>query len=430
MIALFLTTLALGAPASAETPIAKVGERVITLEEIQRDVRSLPFGESTPGAPGQGLEVENQGRLFLEVLNETIDAELLYLEAKRLGVDGWPEFQREATAYREAALADIYREKIFAKQVIVDHDSINSFAKEQGVTRKAAEAILRSKMRDSALAAEIGCLFDSYGVAFTPIVAKKEMKEFEDNDLLAYSEAFKIFYRDVRGPFSNFGSDKQALLDLLAQMLEVKLLAAEAEKAGLDEGEDFRLSLGEYEKSLAINLYRNKLRREKTPSEKDVEKYISGNPHLRYHPRKAAVLMIVSKTKQEAERLREKALSGANFHKLAIENSIAPNAKINAGDIGPMTIGARPYTVVDEALLSIKPGQITPPIEGEHGFSIFKLLEITDKKPRPDEEVQKAAEEALLEANMNEYLEKLRRSGAVEILTTDVAESGERAPAN
>jgi len=87
----------------------------------------------------------------------------------------------------------------------------------------------------------------------------------------------------------------------------------EAEKMNLDVDETFRSSIDEYRKSLAVNLYREKFEKDNRPSEKEIGEFVKANPGLLYYPQEATALMIVTKTKEEAEEVRRRAIAGENF---------------------------------------------------------------------------------------------------------------------
>ena len=408
--------------AMADTPIVQVGDRVITKEEIQKIANSMPLGDTRAG-----VNERDMGRLFLEIFNETINSELLFIEAQRAGVFKWPEFKSRFSEFRESSLADLRREKLFEEKVDVTQKDVTKLSEEKRISERNARAVALASERNKALSAELDRLFDVYGVTFTSAVAQKAVAQLKDSDLLVSGKNFKIFLGDIKDAFSNFGSGKRDLIDLLSQKVEVKLLAMEAEKMNLDVDETFRSSIDEYRKSLAVNLYREKFEKDNRPSEKEIGEFVKANPGLLYYPQEATALMIVTKTKEEAEEVRRRAIAGENFFELAIEKSIAPDAKANAGRIGPIRMGDRPYNTVDLALLKIKPGQVTEPIQGTQGFSIFKLIDITEKKSRSAQEARKMAEQTNIQNRMTAYLNKLRSSGMVKSLV-EKKEGGKASP--
>jgi parvulin-like peptidyl-prolyl isomerase len=136
--------------------------------------------------------------------------------------------------------------------------------------------------------------------------------------------------------------------------------------------------------------------------------------------------MIVTKTEAEAEKVKGEALNGGNFYELAVNNSIAPNAKMNAGRIGPIVIGDRPYNSVDEALIAMKPGEVTKPLKGDKGYTIFKLLDITPRELRNGAEIREQAEKTILANKMERHIDELYKSTKVETFPFPANPSGDK----
>ncbi|MBI5816419.1 MAG: peptidylprolyl isomerase [Nitrospinae bacterium] len=397
--------------ALADTPIAKVGGRVITLEELNRTLGSLPTAEHL--AADQALEKNARA---LEALRGMIDAQLLYDEAAASGVMESKEFIAKSAEYREITLAGLYRRKIFDEKAKVGPAQIEKLSKEKGLNAEAAAAMLQGKKRNEAIGAEGARLYDKYRVEFSPDIAALEPSKLKNTALLVKSSIFAIGYGEVRDKAARVGPGKKDLLEYLAGVVEEKLFAAEGKEAGLDKSPRFKELVAEFDLSLAVNIYRDKVNKKNEPSKKDISKYIADNDYLKFQPRRATALLIVTQTKEQAEDVRKKAIEGANFHELAIEFSVAPDAKSNAGRIGVLTIGDRPYTSIDKALLSVKPGGITVPVQGLRGYSVFKLLEITKKEKRNDKEASPMARQTILEERFEKIMDALRKSGKVELL--------------
>lgn len=401
---LILTALLLALPsfASADEPAANVGSRIITIEELRKTVNSTPYALPN-GVPA----TTSQKVLVMEVLGNMIDAELLYGDAVKQGVPASAEFAGEMNQHQRAHLAGLYRNKVI-DAVAVDDNEIAQFAKEKKIKAEAAKALLIKDRRRNAIENESGRLFDLYAVKYVPTIATAALSSFTDTDILVSSKAFSIYFKNIKGPLAEMGNSKNALMDLLAQSVEEELFAAAARDAGLAADKDYKEELAGNSRILAIVIHRRNLEKRFIPAEKEVNAFIKKNGHLRYKPQTAEVLLIVAKSMPEAEALRQRALKGESFYALATEHSIAPNAGINAGRIEPVRIGEHPYSSVDETLMKMKPEGITPPIKGDKGYSLFKLLSITPREKRDAEDLKKAASQLIVESRMRKYVEKLR----------------------
>ncbi|MBI3794058.1 MAG: peptidyl-prolyl cis-trans isomerase [Nitrospinae bacterium] len=371
--------------ALAETPVAKVGNRVITLEELQKSLNSTPYGMPKTNTIDPGsLDVMNK------MLGELINAELLYDEAQSEKIRKTDEFRLEVAQHKKDLLSSLYREKVLEENVTDDPAIAEKYAKEKSVSMESAKALLRVEKRKRAVADESLRLFSRYSVHFSPLAARQP-STLKDRDMLVHATTFKIRFRDVKPLVQDMGS-KKGLLDLLAQCVEVELFAARALETGMVKEKKYQTEMATFEKNLAVTLHRGNLEKKFKPTPNDIDAWIKKNEYLRFKPQKAEVLMIVVKTEAEASKLREEALKGGNFYEMAVNNSIAPNAQMNAGRVGPVTIGERPYNSVDNALLKLKPGEITPPLKGDKGYGIFKLLDISPREIQGGAEVRAQAE--------------------------------------
>lgn len=415
VISALFSLLIASSSAHSATPLAKVGERVITVEEVNRAVGSMPSG----GALGEGDSLDKNLRA-LEVLKGMIDSELLYQEAEKTGVTSTAEFKRGSSAYRDTVLADLYRRKLFDEGIKTTEADVEKFVKEKGVSKETAKALMESGKRKELIRNETARLYTKHKVEYSPDLATAGDTSFKDASELAKCDLFSINYGDLKEQLSRFGTSKKDLVDYLTGVVEEKLFAAEGAAANLAASERYKEQAPEYDRSLAVNIYRARLAAKTAPSKKDIKNYIAANPYLKYKPRLVAALMIVTATEDEADKVRKEAMAGANFYELAAQRSIAPDAKATAGRLGPMTIGDRPYTSLDKAILAVKPGEITKPVKGDKGYSIFKVLEVMPKVKRSAKEAEGIARQALLEAAFEKELDVLRKSGKVFIMTAPV----------
>ena len=409
-MALILAVPLVPAVTHADTPIAKVAGRTITVEELQKTLNSTPYGMPSPNTPTPA------GReLMLKMLAEIISAELLHGEAVSLDIAATEGFKTEAGRYRKSMLADMYRKKLFAKAVIDDAEALKKYAKENSIPEEAAQALLQNKKRKTLVADESARLFDLYKVQYSPSVAKDDINKFKDDHRLVSSSAFDINYGDIKNILKEFGNTKNGLLSLLAQSVELELFAAEAKGQGMDKNPSFIADMADFEKNLLIASHRENLNKTFLPRPEETKDFLSKNRYLRVKPRTANVLMVVTNTEKEAANVRKKVQNGGNFYEMAIDVSIAPDAKVTAGRVNPIVIGEHPYTSIDKALLALKPGEISKPIKGDKGYSIFKLMDISPKEARSDSEMKEYAVRAITGMKMAKHIEKLRQSAEVEL---------------
>lgn len=409
LLGFILLVLLVTTPAYAgDTIVARVGGKTITLEDLQKTVNSTPYG--IPDV--RHIQPDKRG-IVLDILQKMVYTELLYDEAIQLGIPTSTPFLEESRRYRTGLLADRYRQNLAQETAAVDDTEIKGLSGEKEISEAAAKSFLVNQHRKKRMAAESERLFERYAVRYSPEVAQKDTEAFVDDDVFVTASVFTIKLGDIKQALRESGHTKTSLMDILAQSVEQELFAAAAVELKLDA--DVASDLAAYEKSLAVSLLREQLDRQNEPKQEEAVQYLSENEYLRYKPQTVHALLIVTHTEKEAVSLRERALHGGNFYKLASKHSIAPEAKATAGRMAPIIIGDRPYTAIDKALLALKPGGISQPIRGDKGYSIFKLLDITPRERRDEREVREDATRLIRVQKMEAHLAALLQATRVEI---------------
>lgn len=100
-------------------------------------------------------------------------------------------------------------------------------------------------------------------------------------------------------------------------------------------------------------------------------KYATATPAKEYN---AAHILV--KTEDEAKAIKAELDKGADFDTLAKDKSTGPSGP-NAGDLGWFSAGmmVKPF---EDAVMTMKPGEVSGPVETEFGWHIIKLKELRD----------------------------------------------------
>ena len=123
--------------------------------------------------------------------------------------------------------------------------------------------------------------------------------------------------------------------------------------------------------------------------------------------------------KQKADEARRLALSGQDFQALAKQRSELPSAA-DGGDIGVFK-AEEMASYMREAVLPLQPGGISPVVETQDSFMLFKLLSSgQDAAKAPYESVRGEIQDILrkqeLEARYKKWIEEIRSSAYIKIL--------------
>lgn len=120
----------------------------------------------------------------------------------------------------------------------------------------------------------------------------------------------------------------------------------------------------------------------------------------------------------KADALAKQAKGGADFAKLAKENS-SDGSAANGGDLGPARRGQM-VANFDKALFSMQPGEISDVVETEFGFHIIKVTEKNPPTTVPFEQVSPRIRDFLTEQQKQEkaqsFIAALKKKFKVEVL--------------
>lgn len=122
--------------------------------------------------------------------------------------------------------------------------------------------------------------------------------------------------------------------------------------------------------------------------------------------------------REKAEKIHKELVAGADFAKLAKENSTCPSSQ-QGGDLGYFGKGQM-VPAFEKAAFALKPGEISDVVETQFGYHIIKLTEKKAAEKVEFKETLPRIEEFLknqkVGAAVNEYLTEARKTAKIELL--------------
>ena len=109
------------------------------------------------------------------------------------------------------------------------------------------------------------------------------------------------------------------------------------------------------------------------PSHDDIKAYYKAHLEEFKHPKRVRFRQIVTRNRDEAKDLKKRLTRGEDFEQLAMNHSIAPEAK-KGGRVGWIAEGEL-ESVMEKVLFSLRIGKISPIVTTEYGYHIFEVLE-------------------------------------------------------
>jgi hypothetical protein len=406
--------------------IARVGDQTITFGEINTMLNSAAVvGLSIPA-----LGTPERDTVRIALLDKMVDANLIYLDALRKGVDQDPQYQRDLRRLENGMLAEQYVAKQFG-DVSVSDEEIENFFKESVVpgteltteARMQIESVLRKKKIEAWRAERRDQLREGTDVTVFQNNFSPEGDDGRGDDVVvAEVGGEKITWGDTKGILvaaSIAATDRDALamevdarLNALQREIDTRLMAQKARAAGLGQGDVFNARFNEYRKTRLINIHRANLAREMEPTDAELKDFFAANRQLITIPEFRKVQMVVLPTEEEAKDIKRRVEAGEmTMYEAAARHSIAPDAKKDLGDIGWVQKG-KAMPGLDEVVFSLGPGEIGGPVQVGDAWHIMKVTDVRDAQLESldDEATRREVRRKYIHAKMDEYTVNLRKN--------------------
>jgi peptidyl-prolyl cis-trans isomerase C len=197
--------------------------------------------------------------------------------------------------------------------------------------------------------------------------------------------------------------EKNQVLD---QMINMQLIAAQAEKDGLEKDPDVATRIALLRTQILADSAAQKYVKTNTPSDQELHaEYDSAIDKTEYH---AAHILVP--TKEKAEQLIKKLKGGAKFEDVAKAES-TDNSKNQGGDLGWFTT-ARMVKPFGDAVKGLKKGEITPaPVQTQYGWHIIRL---EDTRDAPFDQMKGQLTNGIMQKKFAAYIETLKKNAKIE----------------
>lgn len=231
-------------PAEDSDVIATVGDQTI---HFRRLTRELDQG-AVPGVSVPAYGTPERKEVVERLLDEAIRNELLYLDARRKGVDQDPAYQAELDRFKDNTLAGLFRER---------HPG-------EAEARRPLHEFIPSVIHDHAL-------------------DPARDAEREDDEVLALVGGETITWGDA-GPRLVVATRRAALSEgttdaaterakVLNQLIELRVMAVRARQSGLEQDPAYLQRLNGFEQTGLASFHYRQLAEELAPTEAEVAAY-------------------------------------------------------------------------------------------------------------------------------------------------------------
>lgn len=241
--------------------------------------------------------------------------------------------------------------------------------------------------------------------ATDPVVAKVGAVEIHESEL-------KLAIAGLDPQLANL-PDEQKRVAALSSIIDVKLLAADASKEGLQDSADFKQRLAFLTDRELHNAYFKK---------HVVEAVTPEDVKARYDKEVAAITPedeirarhILVKTEEEAKAVIAELDAGKDFVEIAKEKSTDPN-KSEGGDLGYFGKG-RMVPEFEAAAFALEKGAYSKePVKTQFGYHVIKIEDKRKQQPPALEQVEGQVRQLVMRDKYLELLEKAKEAAPIDI---------------
>ncbi len=197
--------------------------------------------------------------------------------------------------------------------------------------------------------------------------------------------------------------EKNQVLD---QMINMQLIAAQAEKDGVAKDPDVATKIALLRTQILADAAAQKYIKSHEPSDQELHAaYDAATDKTEYH-----ASHILVPTKEKAQQLIKKLKGGAKFADVAKAES-TDNSKANGGDLGWFTT-ARMVKPFGDAVKELKKGEMTPePVQTQYGWHIIQLA---DTRDAPFDQFKGQLSNTIMQKKFQTYIDELKKSAKIE----------------
>ena len=419
--------------------VARIGEEIITYRQLNSLLNSSAMvGLSIP-APG----TPERSQLMTTFLDQTITANLLYLDAKRKGIDRLASYTEDVNRFEDAIIASLYKSKVLlADSKVSDVEVLNYYntrtSKEAELnddTRLTIESIIRKQRMEELEATLHDRLRADIDVVINDrVLSSAYDTQRSDAEIVATFDNHRINWSQVKdmmrgadpgaGPAAFYIGDDEERRKRLEQFIDNAIMTLKGYAAGLENDPSYIQRSKEFRKTRLINEHRNGLIHSWNPSDHELTTWFVNNREKIVIPEQRRIQMVVVATREEAQAIKQQIDDDdITVYQAALLYSIDPDASRTLGDIGWVSQGSG-YPALDAFAFSLPPGVIAGPVESPAGWHLVKVLDIraAQFENLDDSRTRDRAFKAYMQNRMDNYVADLSKNHSAVVVYDDVLE--------
>lgn len=264
---------------------------------------------------------------------------------------------------------------------------------------------MRSFLFSSLLASSL--IFSTAALAADYTVLKYGNEEIKYSDV---QETWKTLFPGGNAPdFKSF--DENIRQNVLRGMVSEKLLYKEAIKAGYDKNPEVKKRMEEMQRQIVLQAYMESKAKDLV-TDAELKKAYEAKVKSTSGQEEVKARHILVKTEEEAKKIYDEVKKGADFEKIAREQSTDKGSGAQGGDLGWFTKDKMVPEFADAAF-ALKKGEVSQPVKSGFGWHIVKLDDRRTAKAASFEESKDELKNEVAEKAVDGYVASLLKAANV-----------------
>jgi peptidyl-prolyl cis-trans isomerase C len=201
---------------------------------------------------------------------------------------------------------------------------------------------------------------------------------------------------------------------ILERLVDERVYSAAARQEGVDQQPDVKVLVDQAVAEVLSKAYVDAKAKQVVTTDAALRAYYAQHPDDFRTVARVKARHILLQTKAEADEVITALGAGADFATLAAQKSRDPNTKNNGGELGwiPRGLMVKPF---EDAVFSLKAGQIGGPVQTGYGFHVIRVDEIDESRLPSFEEVREATKQRVIAAAIEQLRKDLRTRNRVKV---------------
>ncbi len=194
---------------------------------------------------------------------------------------------------------------------------------------------------------------------------------------------------------------------ILERLVDQRVYTAAARQQGIDQLPDVKVLVDQAVAEVLARAYVDAKMKEVVTTDDTLRAFYTTHPDEFRTVARVKARHILLQTKEQADEVLAALKRGEDFASLAAQKSLDPNTRNVGGELGwvPRGLMVKPF---EDALFSLKAGQVGGPVQTGYGFHVIRVDEVDESRLPEFDNIREAVRQRVMAAALEKSRQELR----------------------